>query len=179
MLMKYLNKIFVILFILNISLFAQSEEKLYYSNEDSLILLKTIPHDVYVYSNDSLIGHTPLKINQNFSKLILQKDGYEQKSIELKDVPYQPVVYLNYIGSTKQESFFNRPVFKYLLGGIFALGAATAYFKIKADKNFEDYEFSGDRKFLDKTKRYDTISGITFGVLQVNFGILIYHFLTE
>ncbi|HZW39325.1 MAG TPA: PEGA domain-containing protein [Ignavibacteriaceae bacterium] len=177
--MKYLNRTFIILFFFNITLFSQSEGKQYYSKDDSLILLKTNPEDVYVYLRDSLIGHTPLKLEQGFSTLILQKDGYEQKVLALNDLRKDEIVNLHFIGINKKDSFFNRPVFKYLLGGIIALGAATAYFKIKADKNFDEYEFSGNRSYLDKTKRFDTISGITFGVLQVNFGVLIYHFLTE
>ena len=33
--------------------------------------------------------------------------------------------------------------------------------------------------FLNKTDRYDLYSGIALGVMQLNFGFLIYKFLTD
>ncbi len=59
------------------------------------------------------------------------------------------------------------------------LGAVTAYFKLKADDKFDEYKYSGDKKFLDETNRFDTISGISLALFQINFGYIIYRFLAE
>ena len=80
---------------------------------------------------------------------------------------------------SREESFFEKDIFKVLTAGIVVLGGATAYFKIKADNKFEEFEFSGNGKLLDETRKYDLISGITFTALQINFGLLLYYFLIE
>lgn len=77
------------------------------------------------------------------------------------------------------EQFYESTLFQVLLGGIVVLGGVSAYFKLKADDYYDDYRRTGDESLLDKTDAYDTISGISFGLLQVNFGFLIYKFLVE
>lgn len=143
------------------------------------IYLLTDPDDVAVYNVDSLIGYSPLFISNQFNTLLLEKPGYESKVISLKDINKNNLITLDYIGKIKQESFFEKTLFKILVAGIVVLGGTTAYFKIKADKKFEDYQFYGDQKLLDETRRYDLISGITFTALQINFATLIYFFLIE
>lgn len=141
--------------------------------------LQTDPDDVAVFNQGSFIGYTPLFLSGNFNSLLLEKPGYESKIISLSDITKSSRVTLNYNGKIKQESFFEKSIFKFLVAGIVVLGGTTAYFKIKADQKFDEYEFSGDRKLLDETRRYDLISGIAFTALQINFGALIYFFLID
>ncbi len=150
-------------------------------NFDDEIYLQTDPQDAAVFSNDSLIGYTPLHLKNNFSSLQLRKAGYESKFIFLEDYKSNSdkVGTLNFIGKIKETSFYEKDLFKYLLAGIVVLGGTTAYFKLKADNKFDEYEITGDEKLLDETERYDLISGITFTALQINFGALIYFFLNE
>lgn len=148
-------------------------------NFNDEIYLQTNPQDVAVFSNDSLIGYTPLYLANNFSNLQLRKPGYENKLISLDEVEKNKALTLDYIGKIKETSFYERDLFKYLLAGIVVLGGTTAYFKLKADQKFEEYEITGEQKLLDETERYDLISGITFTALQINFGALIYFFLDE
>ena len=82
-------------------------------------------------------------------------------------------------GIQNGKSFYEKGLFKYLIGGLVVLGGTTAYFKLEADKKFEEYQLTGSNNLLDETRRYDLISGITFGALQINFGILLYYFLSE
>jgi hypothetical protein len=65
------------------------------------------------------------------------------------------------------------------VSSIVVLGGITAYYKIKADKRFDDYQATGDGALLNETRKYDLISGISFAALQVNFGFLIYYFLKD
>ncbi|MGQ9643678.1 MAG: PEGA domain-containing protein [Ignavibacterium sp.] len=148
----------------------------YHFNVETLI--ETIPSDVYVYSNDSLLGFTPIKIPTNIQELKLSKPGYVQKEIKIEEKPVQ-LVQLEFNGTIKSEPFVKTTLFKVLTGSAIALGAITAYFKLKADDKFDEYRFSGNKKFLDETNRYDTISGISLALFQVNFGYIIYRFLAE
>lgn len=142
----------------------------------SLILLRSDPPDAYVYANDSLIGYTPLEINKSFSSLLLKKPGYKDY---ITGHDLSSVIKLERTSESNGKLFYERPLFKYLIGGLLVLGGTTAYYKLKADDFYDRYAITGNPEFLDKTDHYDTISGICFGALQINFGLLLYYFLSE
>ncbi|MBA4405801.1 hypothetical protein C0389_00860 [bacterium] len=101
---------------------------------------------------------------------------YEFKNPEVSFNQAQPFG----IGYTKsEESFFKSGTFKILLGSAAVLGGIAAYFKIQADKKYDDYLQSKNQSMLDEVDRLDMVSGISFGLLQINFGYLIYKFLTD
>ncbi len=141
--------------------------------------LNTEPQDVYVYQDSELIGHTPMFLPLNAEKLILKKPGYEEKLVNAKSLINNEKIKLNFIGEIKGKTFFEQNVFKILVGGIVALGGVSAYFKIKADNNFDKYQSTENIYYLDQTHKFDLISGLTFGALQVGFGFLIYYFLSD
>ncbi len=145
----------------------------------SEVYLDTEPQDVYVYEDSTLVGHTPMFLPVNDENLILKKEGYEQRIINLENLNTNEKIKLNFIGSLKDGNFFEKNAFKMLVAGIVALGGVSAYFKIKADKNFDNYESTGTKYYLDQTHKFDLISGISFGALQVGFGFLIYYFLSD
>ena len=101
---------------------------------------------------------------------------YDMKQIESSSV--QPNIY-EYINKNKTESFFSSGTFKILIGSAAVLGGVAAYFKIKADRQYDDYLQTKNRFMLDEVDRSDLYSGIAFGLLQINFGYLIYKFLTD
>ncbi|RPI71394.1 MAG: PEGA domain-containing protein, partial [Ignavibacteriales bacterium] len=146
-------------------------------NFDEEIYLETVPQDAAVFMNDSLLGYTPLYLAGSIGSLELKKPGFKNKLVSLKN--YSKPFTLDFIGKTKELNFYERDLFKYLLAGIVVLGGTTAYFKLKADEKFEEYEITGDQVLLDETERFDLISGITFTALQINFGVLIYFFLND
>ncbi len=90
----------------------------------------------------------------------------------------QPNVY-EYMHKNKTENFFNSSTFKILIGSAAVLGGVAAYFKIKADRKYDDYIQTKNRSTLEEVDRLDLYSGIAFGLLQINFGYLIYKFLTD
>jgi hypothetical protein len=141
--------------------------------------LQTNPQDVAVYNGDSLIGYTPLYLTSDYKSLELNKLGYESKTISSDNISSNQPVALNYIGEVKGKSFYKKDLFKYLVAGIVVLGGTSAYFKLKADKKFDTYKITGEQGLLDQTHKYDLISGITFTALQINFGTLIYLFLSD
>lgn len=141
--------------------------------------LDSEPQDAEVIVNDSSLGYTPLFVPVEVTKFMLKKPSYEPREIEIKKDKTSQTFKLNFIGKEEDDSFYKRPVFKYLLGGIVVLGVATAYFKIKADNFFSNYQKTSDNTYLDQTHKYDLLSGISFGALQVNLGVLIYYFLSD
>ncbi len=157
------------------------EYKLDY-NFSTRIYLRTDPQDVYVYSGDTLYGHTPLLIDQaalNGKSIELRKPGYQDKILSLIAIEDNEIVKLDYKGQAVDRSFFEKDIFKILTGTLVVLGSTTAYFKLKADDEFEKYQFNGSSQSLKNTRRYDLISGISFAALQINFGVLIYYFLFD
>lgn len=143
------------------------------------VLLNSNPQDAYVFSNDSLLGYTPLLIPAGLSNLKLEKKGFESIFVKYKDFENEKPIKLNYSGEAEDGQFFDKPLFKILAGGMVLLGATTAYFKLKADNNFDEYKKTHDKDLLDQTDKFDTISGITFAAFQINFGALIYFFLVD
>jgi len=142
-------------------------------------LLNSSPQDAYVFYKDSLIGNTPLFIQTGFRNLTLRKHGYDDISILSDNLTPGKIIMMNYNGQEKEKTFFQKDIFKILTAGIIVLGGTTAYFKLKADNKFEEYEFTGNSKLLDDTRKYDLISGISMAALQINFGLLLYYFLIE
>ena len=120
-----------------------------------------------------LVGSNSIEINKS------KNFGYEDYNLSINKSSRSENVSLKFNSFQREESFFERDIFKILTAGIIVLGGTTAYFKLKADNKFDEYEFSGESKYLDETRKYDLISGITFGALQINFGLLLYYFLTE
>jgi hypothetical protein len=145
------------------------------------IYLKTDPQDVYVYNGNTLYGHTPLFIDQSLvgKSIELRKPGYEDRIVLLENLKNSEIIKLNYKGKEEDRSFFEKDLFKILTGSLLVLGGTTAYFKLKADNEFEKYQFSSSSQSLKNTRRYDLISGISFAALQVNFGVLIYYLLFD
>ena len=129
----------------------------------------------------------PAELASNAEFMILTNAGSEkQESVSSlwnfgdfsATYDYSKPVKLNF-ETSKEKRFIESTAFKLLIGSAIALGATAAYFKIKADDNFDKYQSSLNKSFLDETDKYDLYSGIAFGALQVNFGTLLYQFLKE
>ncbi len=137
-------------------------------------LIDSDPQDAQVSVGDSVLGYTPLFLPYNFDRIVLRKSGYAEKEILIDQRISKINITLDFIGEVKKESFLDKSISKILFGSMIALGATSAYYKIKADNNYDEYLRTGDVKYKDKTSQYDLISGITFGLTQINFGYLIY-----
>ena len=148
-------------------------------NFNKEVLLNTEPQDVYVFSNDSLIGYTPLLIPMDLNNIRLEKNGFENKIINYSDFGINDPVKLNFTGEYDDGNFFDKTLFKILIGTMVALGVTTAYFKLEADDKFAEYKITGDPALLEQTNKLDTLSAVTFVALQLNFGAIIYLFLVD
>jgi hypothetical protein len=155
-----------------------SDTTLHYNFTDK-VLLNTEPQDAYVFNNDSLIGYTPLLIPMELNNIRLEKNGYESKIINYSDFGVNEPIKLNFTGEYDDGNFFDKTLFKILMGTMVALGVTTAYLKLEADDKFAEYKITGDPALLEQTNRLDTLSAITFVALQINFGTIIYLFLVD
>lgn len=154
---------------------ADSIHKEYYFKDR--VFVETEPANANVIMKDSLIGHTPLFLTTIKEKFLLEKENF----LPVEFIPFgnKSKIILEQKNYKEERSFFESHKFKILLGSLVTLGAIAAYYKIEADENFNKYQKTNDNHYLSKTDRFDLISGISFGLLQVNFGYLIYSILTE
>ena len=146
---------------------------------EATILFETKPLDVWVYENNALLGNTPLLISKNVEAIKLEKKDYKTLTLKTSELASLNPVKLEFTGETKSTSFADSPYFKILIGTAVGLGGLAAYYKIQADQSFEKYELTNQQKYLDETDKFDNMSGIAFGVRQVNFGALIYFLLSD
>ncbi len=156
------NQMKIFLFILfSISIYAQDSaivksQKI--NSSDNFIPTKKNPND------HSLIKIVPLrywKLNVNEK----QNSKVDYKfPIEIKK---------------KEQSFIEDNLFYVIIGSAIVLSGTAAYCKNQSDKNYKKYEKSGNSKYLAKSNNYDLYAGLAIGGLQINFGYMIYRFLTE
>lgn len=153
--------------------------KLTDENRDSmLITISTLPSDAEILFDSLIVGRTPAKVPY-LSKLTLRKKGFAEREIYpamTDSVQYFELIRLS---PANKESFFQTNTFTLVSAAIIVLGGTAAYLKIQADGHFEEYQRSGNDDFLSKTRRYDLYSGLAFGVMQINFGYLVYKFLVN
>ncbi len=107
-----------------------------------------------------------------------QQSFQSQKKYFMSDSAYNNFA-LQLPNPEKKEKFIDTHLFKILTGSAILLGGITAYYKIKADKYFDDYLSTRDKEKLDKTKKFDLISGVTLVAFQINFGYILLRFLIE
>jgi hypothetical protein len=141
-----------------------------------------------VFSGDTLLGVTPLRVDAANGLLRI-------KSLDYESVDWDPA-------STSREEFlvvleplradmpgkveyrdggFRLPSASVLLpAGIgLAAGVAAVIFKQKADAQYADYLSSGNEALLSDTKKYDIYAGISLALLQFGLGYFIYRLFDE
>jgi hypothetical protein len=119
--------------------------------------------------NVTACGGDTVKVN-TFAPKVIKKYPLENMQ--------KPEIFINEYEQRK-ENFTSSYLFKGLITGAVALGVTAAYYKMKADDRFDKYNRLKEQKFLDETRKFDWISGISFSALQINLGFLIYFFLIE
>jgi len=148
-------------------------------NFEKKFFVDTEPQDAFVYKNDQLAGHTPMFFHNGVKEITLVKKDYKTRNIKLDEIAHGDKVKLDFTGQMRSPKFTESVWFKVLIGSAVALGATAAHFKIQADEKYEEYLKSTNAALLDETDKLDLYSGIAFGALQINFGVLIYILLTE
>ena len=167
--MKLINIKLVIIFSFFISYFGYSQ----YSKLNEKVGTK---FSVVEISSNKDLSIPTNNIKEPLSSNILK---YYSKTLILSENINRGSINFNFSNEVEDENFYEKTIFKILLGSFVTLGAAAAYFKIKADKRFKEYKTTNNQSLLDDTNRYDTFGGIAFVLMEVNLGVLIYYFLRD
>lgn len=156
-----------------------SENKIekHYSLEKP-VLLNTEPQNARVLSRDSVIGYTPLLLNPAVKNVTLLKYNYGPQNININPSDKNEIN-LGTPVNGNNKSFVKSVWFKVLIGSAAVLGTVAAYYKIHADKKYDEYLTSKNSSILSEVNKYDDISSVALGALQINFGALLYFLLTE
>ena len=149
------------------------------------------PFGAMVYSSDSLIGSTPLMLQDHHGlpSLRLEKPGFESAVLSRPEAPGGMMT----VSLTRKQGLAeDSPVFRnitpyertswplYLTGTASVLsGVTAAYLKVKADNTYADYRSTGDPALLAKTNRLDRGAAIALIVTEVGLGLFTYFILSE
>ena len=64
-------------------------------------------------------------------------------------------------------------------GAAVASGAAAAYFKARADREYALYRITGDVATLDQVRKNDLLSGIALAIAEISIGYLVIELLSR
>ncbi len=151
------------------------------------------PDGAGVYAGDSLIGRTPLVLqdvgSQEVLSLRLRKEGYaEGNPVSVSDSPF--LLNTSLQPEWLPERLHDHALLKldtgpsttplYIAGAATVIsGTAAAYLKIRADRRYEQYLSTNDPAILSQTQSLDTAAAVALIATQVSVALLAYFLLNE
>jgi hypothetical protein len=194
MLFDYIKILFFIF--LTGSVFAQQIDSL----QVKMNYINTTPQNAEVYLNNVYIGSTPVRFfndaadTSKKNTIIIKLIGYNDFSFTFdnSDLPLYKNIALvssnhllnnNNIVIKNGSNLFSTPrqIAPLALSGALIIGSSftSFYFKRLANDRYDEYTNTGDRDKLNQTKKYDIISGVALGVLQVGLVSFLYFLLIK
>jgi len=153
-------------------------------------VVRSEPYGACVQYRDSIIGTTPLILSVTSKNYLikLSKNGFKDEiiplsisggefSVKLEPVEGSEVSQASFL-ATKEQLGFSSSVY-IATGSAVLSGATAAYFKIRADRFYEDYRRTNSGATLDKVRRLDTLSGISLAATEISLFILSYYLLSQ
>jgi len=160
----------------------------------SILNIRSSPHNAEVYLNKELIGKTPFSImnpKSPFTEIILKKEGFQNYKI----TSYQLLNNFTNVHLNEEEKNYNlhklefknlKSHYRKLSYSLFGLslisGFSSIYFKDKADQNYNKYLTNGSldnmNNYFQKSKKYDRYTNAALGILQGCF-LLSFYFLMK
>jgi hypothetical protein len=153
---------------------------------ERFIKINSNPFGATVSLNDSILGTTPVILKAEKiigKKLKLSRSGYEDMEIIVDEKSFNISVDLIPMDSSggelriKEENKFHLIIPIAIIG--LASGLTSIYFKMNADKFYEQYLEIQDPTLLDKTRRYDKAAGIALVIFEISMAISIYLLLSK
>lgn len=184
---KFQVSVFQILFLISlipVLVSAQTD-----STKTNQITINSFPPNADVFDSSGLIGKTPLFIPkmQINSPIVLKKNGFND--LEIDNLTTRSVFELKPVSISDQNSyrigknnwFRSADDNKILIAvtGIVASGIVAAYFKLEASNNYRKFNETKYASYSDKTSKYDTISAVGLGGVQVSLLYLTYLLIWE
>ncbi|MER3522968.1 MAG: hypothetical protein C4326_02600 [Ignavibacteria bacterium] len=152
------------------------------------LLILSSPSEAEVLVHDSLLGTTPFVRKGELRSVVLRKHGYADTTLDLSSAARGIIVasLKKVWKSSAEESIFKAEeehassLRLYLTGATTILaGAASAYFKVRADNTYSQYVETRDDKRLAEVNRLDTAAAVALVAAQVSFGLFTYFMLSE
>lgn len=154
------------------------------------ITITSEPYGATVIYKDSILGNTPLLVSMqdDAGVLRLAKEGYHDVTVmfdpsvsvfhgilKLKETPAE---HARWLYLEKEESQTIIPVVVSVSSAVLA-GAMAAYWKLRADDVYKEYQRTGDTGRLHRVHNLDLASGIALGLSQVSLAFLTYLLVSE
>ncbi|HEX9657444.1 MAG TPA: PEGA domain-containing protein [Bacteroidota bacterium] len=160
-----------------------------------LVMINSDPSGANVMLGDSLLGQTPFVIDVServeLSHIMLTKVGYSTTvlgSLVAKrgtffatlQREWEPGIGDMVVASAPLGGRHPHATSLYITGAAAVLsGVASAYFKTRADREYDAFLFSGDQTRLSTTRRLDTSAGIALVATQVSIFLFVYFLLSD
>ncbi len=156
----------------------------------TVLSLHTVPSGASVFFQGSEIGRTPLFYRSNSAlhgTFTVSHEGFTTETIAMQNLPRVIRLIPEEGRPLSSELFVEYPSDQTprrwtSIGsavGMVASGVAAAYFKDKANREFDRYSSTGNSAHLSATQRYDRFSLISLIVTQITFALLTYSLLME
>ncbi len=155
-----------------------------------VVQVMSSPSGAAVVSGDSTLGITPYFFSTTAQSgiIVVGKPGYKSMTLPFDSttstlqaslIPTTGSIELSestYLATNTSKDFL--PV---LLSASSAVvtGVAAAYYKIRADNLYADYQRNRDAATLDRVQRLDLVSGIALGASQLSLALLTYFLLSQ
>jgi hypothetical protein len=152
--------------------------------------ITSTPYGATILFGDSIVGETPMFLDSDVQRgiITLHKEGFESKL-----VPFDSSTSIMNVMLVPRGTGMDRRTVDYLARGdsenllpvvvagasAVVSGAVAAYFKLRADNFYGDYQRTGDGGTLERVKRLDVASGISLAVSQINLAMLTYFLLSQ
>lgn len=153
--------------------------------------INTIPFNVKVFNNDSLLGETPLrfysdKMLKGF--LNFNKKDYKDMVFDLKDYDFKTGLNIELLSKGKEKindivyldrstQFKTKRPLLPIIGSSLAVigsGILAINYKNTANTEYNNYLITGNNTFLDEANSNDTYFTVSIIVMQAALGALIY-----
>ncbi len=164
-----------------------------------LVELASEPAGAEVFAGDSLIGHTPMRVQRaildsvtlwfpardawNAQVLRPSAEGPDAGTgVRMLRFDAQKLFLGVPAGKARiEDNSFQLPAADVLLpaGLGLAAGVAAVILKQRADALYDDYVRTGDESLLSQTKKYDIYAGVSLALLQFGLGYFIYRLFDE
>jgi len=160
-----------------------------------LVMINSDPSGANVMLVDSLLGQTPFVLDVSegveLSEVRLEKKGYSPSTLgsliakrgtffATLQREWDPGIGDMVVASAPLDGRHPHATSLYITGAAVVLsGAASAYFKTRADREYDAYLFSGDQSRLSTTRRLDTSAGIALVATQVSTFLFVYFLLSD
>lgn len=161
----------------------------------SALAINSVPSGGSVTYQGSELGTTPLYVrspSRLTGELLVQKEGYREERIPINAQMSMPLA-VQLKPKQSGESLIAGDVLTngYGMGAsnhwmtytsgatMIVSGVLSAYFKDKANRDFDSYTQSNDPTLLSSTQRLDRWAAISLVISQLSFAVLAYFLLSE